>query len=142
MANKLNFEKKTMAVSMLCEGNSIRSIERMTGVHRDTIMRLGVRVGQCCAELLDQKIVKLDCPLVQVDKMWGFIGAKQKTTKANLMGPEFGDIWAWVAIDVETKFIPSFIIVKRDRYHANAFMDDLASRLQRSIQISSDALGV
>jgi hypothetical protein len=42
MANQLCTEKKTMAVSMLCEG---RSIERITGVHRDTIMRLGVRMG-------------------------------------------------------------------------------------------------
>ena len=105
-------------------------------------MRLCVRVGQGCSRLLDEKMQNLDCPVVQVDEMWGFIGAKQKTAKANLMTPEFGDVWTWVAIDAETKLIPSFIIGKRDRYHANAFMDDLASRLQSRPQISSDALGV
>lgn len=82
-----------MATSMLCEGNSIRSIERMTVVHRDTIMRLGVRMGQGCADILDNKMRVLDCQNIQVDEMWGFIGAKKKTAKENNMGDEFGDIW-------------------------------------------------
>jgi hypothetical protein len=56
MANNLDTEKKVLAVSMLAEGNSIRSIERITGVHRDTIMRLGVRVGQACAKIQDDKL--------------------------------------------------------------------------------------
>lgn len=62
----------------------------MTGVHRDTIMRLGVRVGQGCAEIMDDKMNGLDLPQIQVDEMWGFIGAKEKTAKANDMGPDFG----------------------------------------------------
>jgi len=45
MANELKTEKKAQAVAMLCEGSSIRSIERITGIHRDTVMRLGVRVA-------------------------------------------------------------------------------------------------
>lgn len=45
-----------MAVSMLAEGNSIRSIEQITGIHRDTIMRLGVRVGEACAKIQEGKI--------------------------------------------------------------------------------------
>ena len=52
MANKLDTKKKTTAVAMLCEGNSIRSIERMTGIHRDTVMRLGVRMGEGCQALI------------------------------------------------------------------------------------------
>ena len=46
MANILPIDKQIAAIGALAEGNSIRSIERMTGVHRDTIMRLGIRVGQ------------------------------------------------------------------------------------------------
>jgi transposase-like protein len=53
MANKLDTEKKTTAVAMLCEGNSIRSVERITGIHRDTIMRLGVRMGERCQLIMD-----------------------------------------------------------------------------------------
>ena len=140
MANILPTEKKIMAISMLCEGNSIRSIERMTGIHRDTIMRLGVRVGQGCASIMDEKLRGLDLPNIQVDEMWGFIGAKGKTAKANSMGPDFGDVWVWVALDAGTKLVPCITVGKRDRYHARMFMDDLASRLTTRPQISSDAL--
>ena len=125
---------------MLCEGNSIRSVERMTGVHRDTVMRLGVRMGQGCKELLDDKMTDLGCDTIQVDEMWGFIGAKQKTVKNNNLDPGLGDIWTWVAIDADTKLVPCFMTGKRDQYHANCFMQDLASRLQKRPQISSDAL--
>ena len=82
MANKLPTEKKTLAVSMLAEGNSIRSIERMTGVHRDTIMHLGVRVGEACKTILDEKMRGLDCRKIEVDEIWGFVGAKRKNAEA------------------------------------------------------------
>lgn len=139
MSNNLSTDKKITAISMLCEGNSIRAIERMIGVYRDTIMRLGVRVGQGCTVLLDDKMKGLAIKQVQVDEMWGCIGAKQKTAKANDM-KDCGDIWVRVAIDAETKLVPSFLTGKRDRYHANTFIDDLASRLVGRPQISSDAL--
>jgi len=139
MSNHLSTEKKVTAISMLCEGNSIRAIERMTGVHRDTIMRLGVRVGQGCAAIMDDKMHGLNLSNIQVDELWGFIGAKQKTAKANDMAGR-GDVWVWVALDAETKLVPCFTTGKRDRYHANAFMGDLASRLVNRPQISSDAL--
>src|SRR5277367_5218733 len=115
MANTLPTEKKTMAVSMLAEGNSIRSIERITGVHRDTIMRLGVRVGEGCKQIMDTKMRGLSCHNVEVDEIWGYIGAKKKI--AHHVGA-YGDVWTFVALDAETKLIPSFVVGKRDRYHA------------------------
>lgn len=137
MAYNLQTEKKVMAVSMLAEGNSIRSIERMTGVHRDTIMRLGIRVGTQCAKILDQKMRGLNCSHIEVDEIWGFIGAKRN--RADAVGA-YGDVWTFIALDTDTKLIPSFIIGKRDAYHAKAFMSDLAERMAKRIQISTDAL--
>ena len=67
MANTLKSELKITAVGMLCEGNSIRSIERMTGIHRDTIMRLGVRMGEGCQSIMDEKMRNLKSNLIQVD---------------------------------------------------------------------------
>jgi IS1 family transposase len=139
MANNLETEKKVLAVSMLAEGNSIRSIERMTGVHRDTIMRLGVRVGEGCQSIMDTKMRDLTCHQIQVDEIWGFIGAKRKN--ADRAGV-YGDVWTFIALDSDTKLIPSYIVGKRDVYHARAFMDDLASRIKSRPQISSDALTV
>ena len=92
MANNLPTEKKILAVAMLGEGNSIRSIERMTGVHRDTIMRLGVRVGEGCKTIMDDKFRNLDCDLIEVDEVWGFIGMKQKTANACLAPMQYGDV--------------------------------------------------
>ena len=68
MANKLSTEKKAAAVGMLCEGSSIRSVERITGIHRDTVMRLGVRIGEGCRQIMDDKMRDLPCRLIQVDE--------------------------------------------------------------------------
>src|SRR5580700_812309 len=86
MANKLSPEKKAAAISMLCEGSSIRSIERITGIHRDTIMRLAVRVGEGCKRIMDEKLRGLTCRRLELDEVWGFVGMKQKT--ANRRGAD------------------------------------------------------
>ncbi len=140
MANNLPTEKKNMAVAMLAEGNSIRSIERMTGVHRDTIMRLGVRVGQGCQSIMDEKFRNLDCDLIEVDEVWGFIGMKQKTANYHLADPDMGDVWTWIALDAKSKLVPTFAVGDRSKRMANLFMEDLAARLSHRVQISADAL--
>lgn len=140
MANKLDLDKKTAAVAMLCEGNSIRSIERMTGIHRDTIMRLGVRMGEGCQAMMDEKLRNLDSRIIQVDEVWGFIGMKHKTARRNNVQGPVGNVWVWIALDAETKLVPTFAIGDRSQYMANNFMEDLAARLRHQVQISSDAL--
>ncbi len=139
MANILAAEKQVTVISALAEGSGIRQIERMTGVNRNTIMSLGVRVGKGCAALLDSKMRDLECSHLQMDELWGFIGKKQKhvTPEDN---PELGDVWTFCAIDQETKLVPSFKVGKRDADTANAFMNDLASRLKVRTQLSADAL--
>jgi IS1 family transposase len=140
MANNLPIEKKILAVHMLCEGSSIRAIERVTQVHRDTIMRLGVRIGEGCKKLMDEKMQGLSIAQVQVDELWGFIGAKAKTAKLKKLPRPAGDIWTWIAIDAETKLVPCFAIGDRSKYMAQCFMDDLATRVNGRVQISSDGL--
>lgn len=72
MANVLQKHKQIAVVAALAEGSSIRAIERMTGVNRNTIMSLGVRVGQGCARLMDQKMRGLDCKRLELDEIWGY----------------------------------------------------------------------
>ena len=90
--NHLSKDKQIAVAAALAEGNSIRSIERMTGVHRDTIMRLGVRVGQDCARLLDEKMRGLDCNRTELDEIWGYIGKKMAHVRED-DGPTMGDVW-------------------------------------------------
>jgi len=137
MANILPNDKKVAVISMLCEGSSIRAIERITGVQKKTISRLAVRVGEACKQIMDEKMRGLTCKQIEVDEIWGFVGSKQKN--ATRTG-QYGDVWTFIALDADTKLIPSFIIGKRDAYHAKAFMSDLASRVSNRVQISSDGL--
>lgn len=138
MANNLPIEKQIMAISALAEGTSIRSIERMTGVHRDTIMRLGVRVGQGCERLLDKMMVNLPCKNVQVDELWGFIGKKQKNVRKEDAPKQLGDVWTFVALDADTKLVPCYRVGKRNQVDTRAFVEDLAKRVENRIQLSSD----
>jgi IS1 family transposase len=139
MANVLSTDKRIAVISSLAEGSSIRSIERITGVHRDTIMRLGVRIGKGCAKLLDEKMRGLSCQQLQFDEIWGFIGKKERHVRPE-DNAELGDVWTFCAIDADTKLVPSFKVGKRDAMTANAFVADVAGRIKNRVQISSDAL--
>ncbi len=139
MANELKSEAKAQVVSLLCEGSSLRSIERITGIHRDTVMRLGVRVGTTCAKIQDEKMRGLNCANIEVDEIWGFVGAKRKNAER---AGAYGDVWTFIALDSDSKLIPSFVVGKRDAYHAKMFIADLATRMQKRVQVSSDSLAV
>lgn len=141
--NILKIEKKLAVISALVEGNSIRSTERMTNVHRDTIMRLLVSVGEKCSEILDQHLKGFHSKLIEVDEIWTFCGKKERRlTDEERSNPELGDQYVFVAIDAETKLIPSYLVGKRDGETALRFMMDLQSRLQGNgrIQLTSDGL--
>lgn len=139
MANVLPREKQVAVVSALAEGSAIRQIERMTGVNRNTIMNLGVRIGNGCARLLDEKMQNLPCRQLQFDEIWGFIGKKERRVTAE-DDPTLGDVWTFCAIDPETKLVPSFRVGKRNSATANAFVADVKARMANRVQISSDAL--
>src|SRR5712691_7501079 len=103
-------------------------------------MRLGVRVGSACKQILDEKMRGLNCSQIEVDELWGFIGEKQvRTSKADRRAG-LGDCWTFLSINPTTKLMPSFLVGRRDHYHAVQFGEDLAGRLNNRIQLSSDAL--
>lgn len=139
MANVLSMDRQIAVIGALAEGSSIRSIERITGIHRDSIMRLGVRIGQNCQLLLDSKMQDLNCNYLQLDEVWGYIGKKERHCSVD-DNPEHGDVWTFCAIDAETKLVPSFRCGKRTHELANDFLQDIASRVRNRVQISTDAL--
>jgi IS1 family transposase len=139
MANILPKDKQIAVISTLAEGSSIRSIERITGINRNTIMNLGVRVGQGCAKLMDAKMRDLPCRYLQFDEIWGFIGKKERHLRVD-DNPEYGDVWTFCAIDADTKLVPAYRVGKRNLATAKAFVSDVAGRMATRVQISSDAL--
>ncbi len=139
--NVLRQEKKLAVVKGLVEGCSIRSVERITGVHRDTIMRLLVSIGERCSEILDTNLKGFHSKLIQVDEIWTYCGKhERRLSPEEKLNPEMGDQYIFVALDAETKLIPSYLVGKRDGEAALRFMLDLQTRLQGNgrIQLSSD----
>jgi IS1 family transposase len=134
--NRLNFDKRLQAIHCLVEGNSIRSTERLVGVHRDTIMRLMVDVGEACERMMRERLRGLECRRVQVDEIWTFVGKKQKQLADEDDRSRLGDQWTFVAIDADTKLVPTYLVGKRDLPTATAFLTDLSERLA----LPSDAL--
>jgi IS1 family transposase len=139
MANVLPTDKKIAVIGALAEGSSIRSIERITGVHRDTIMRLGVKVGQGCTALMDAKMRDLSCNRLEMDEIWGFVGKKERNIQPG-DDPTLGNVWTFCAVDAETKLVPAFKVGNRDAATATAFMQDVAGRMRNRVQISTDGL--
>jgi len=138
--NRLSFERQSQIINSLVEGNSIRSTERMTDTHRDTIMRLMVSVGEGCASLMDEKMRNLNCQRIQVDEIWTYVQKKQRHMTRLDDPSRIGDQWTFYALDADTKLIPAYQIGKRDLRTAIAFMTNLSERLANRVQISSDAL--
>lgn len=139
MANNLKREKQIAVVSSLVEGCSIRSAERLTGVHRDTIMRLMLRVGTGCKRVLDFNLRNLNCERIQLDEAWCYVAKKQRHVLPTDDPSRVGDFWCFLAIDADTKLVRSYRVGKRDRATTLAFVKDLRSRLAGRVQLSSDA---
>ena len=141
MANVLPRDKQVTIIGALAEASSMMAVSRMTGVHGDTISRLAVRVGKGCAALMDAKMRNLTCKFLQLDEIWGFIGKKEKHVSFD-DDPTLGDVWTFCAIDSETKLVPAYKVGKRNLVTANAFLADIASRLNENSrpQISTDGL--
>jgi|SRR5579864_565820 len=141
--NRLSRTKQAQIVAALVEGNSIRATARMCDVDKETVMKLQVQAGYACADFQDKVMRGLTCKRVQCDEIWAFVGAKDKNLPADKQGKfGYGSVWTWVAIDADTKLIPSFIVGNRDAASARMLIEDLASRLKNRIQLTTDGLKV
>jgi IS1 family transposase len=137
--NKLTRDERAKILEMMAEGVSLRAISRMTGISRNTGLKLVADAGQAFAEYQDRTLVNLPCKRIQVDEIWAFCYAKEKNVPTAKAAPEqAGDLWTWTAIDADTKLVPSWLIGGRDSEYAMAFIDDLAKRLASRVQLTSD----
>ena len=135
--NILPFERQIEVIAALTEGCSIRSTERLTGVHRDTIMRLGVRVGNGCKYVHDRYMRDLNVGRIELDEIWSFVGKKQR--RAKIAGTrDFGDQYIFVALDATGKAILSYMVGKRGAEVTQAFVADLRERVINRPEISTD----
>ena len=140
--NRLPIQRRTQILGMLVEGMSLRATSRLSGTSINTVTKLQVDVGRACQAWHDQNVHCLACKRVQCDEIWSFIYSKQKNIPERLKGaPGIGDVWTWVGIDADSKFAVSWLVGGRDAEYANAFLDDVASRLANRVQLTTDGHG-
>ncbi len=137
--NKLNPERRIQVVKALCEGNSIRSTARMTGVAINTVVKLLTDLGAACLEYQDATMHDLRLRRIECDEIWSFVYAKEKNVPARMKGNfGVGDVWTFTAIDGETKLVPCWLVGLRDAGHAFEFINDLRSRLANRVPLTTD----
>ncbi len=143
MSNVMCHEKRKLILRLLCEGNSLRGTGRVTGTDKKTIGRLIRQFGVACQNFLDETLRGLDCPHVEVDEIWTFVGKKQKrlTTEQKALEGRIGDVYLWTAIDAGSKLLVTYALGKRSADMARRFMMDLSERLVLPRPHESDQTG-
>ena len=157
--NRLSQTRRAAIVRGLVEGASIRSIARMTGTDKDTVLRLLVEVGQFCSIYQDVTLRNLNCTRIEADEIWAglarhgrpiqyahlpqplamwdiwTVGAKA----ANATKEGQGDLWTFTALCADSKLAVSWLVGPRSQESTRAFMDDVAGRVANRVQLSTDA---
>jgi IS1 family transposase len=139
----LRIKEKADIIRCLCEGNSLRAVERMTGTARNTITKLLVEVGSACMTYHDLNVRGLKSKTVQCDEIWAFVGCKEQHLKRHTTDTKgLGSVWTWTALDADSKLLVSYAVGTRDASMALDFMEDVASRVTDRIQLTTDGHSV
>jgi transposase-like protein/IS1 family transposase len=123
---------------MLLEGNSIRSIERITGTHRDTIIAAMIEVGKKCQRFLEATIHKVEVHDIQADEIWGFVNCKERTRERRNFGADRGDAYCFTAIERDTKLIVAWHLGKRCPADTYSFAVKLRDATNGRFQLTTD----
>jgi IS1 family transposase len=137
--NKLDTKTRAQILHMLVEGNSMRSVSRLTGVSINTVTKLLVDAGRACAVYHSRTVQNVPAKRVQCDEIWSFNYAKQRNVKTAKSAPiHAGDVWTWTALDADSKLMVSYMVGDRSADAATEFMHDVAYRLATRVQLTTD----
>jgi IS1 family transposase len=138
--NKLTLAKRAQVLTLLCEGMSMRSIERTVGCSINTVDKLLRDAGEAALAYHDEVVHGVKAQRIQCDEIWAFVHAKAKNApRSSRAGdPTIGDCWTWTAIDADSKLLVSYLVGGRDAEFALMLMDDLRQRLANRVQLTTD----
>lgn len=137
--NALSIEKKTLILSLLTEGQSIRATSRIANVSPVTVLRLLLEAGEKAKEIHDTLMMNVKANYISCDEQWQFVFCKQKHVKNEEEEKERGDFWLFVAQDSETKLVPVYRLGKRNARLTASFMMELSVRVATRFQLSTDS---
>lgn len=136
--NRLTKEARARILHLLCEGNSILAVTRLTGASKTTVTKLVVDAGQAAAWYQDRVFRNIKAKRIQFDEIWGFVGAKQRNANPEKKeSGEAGDVWVWVAIDADTKLVPYWLVGPRNLKSCAWFMTSLHERIEGRFQLTT-----
>jgi hypothetical protein len=122
--NRLTTEKRAQILGMMVEGMSIRSISRLTGASKNTVVKLLADAGAACSDYQDRALRELPCKRLQLDEIWSFVYAKARNVRTAKSAPEIaGDVWTWTAIDADTKLVMTIRFICIDKINPEEFKD-------------------
>jgi transposase-like protein/IS1 family transposase len=133
---RVDFKQACQVVNLLCESMGIRAIQRITGLHQETILNILETVGQKAASFLDSKVRNLNIEQVQTDEIHSIVYSKQQNTPPR--DSERGEQYTFFAVDRESKLIINWLVGKRTRDNGDEFFSDLKSRLANRVQLTTD----
>src|SRR5947207_7751812 len=138
--NKLPLAKRAQVLTLLCEGVSMRSIERIVGCSINSVDKLLRDAGEAALAYHDKAVRGVKAQRIQCDEIWSFVHAKQKNaaTSSRRGDPTIGDCWTWTALDADSKLLVSYQVGGRDAEYALMLMDDLRGRLANRVQLTTD----
>lgn len=138
---QLSSDDRVRVVAALVEGCSIRATVRMTGVSKNTIIKLLEDLGTLCADYHDRHVRGVKAKRVQCDEIWSFVGMKQRNVPLERVADfTVGDVWTWTALDADSKLMISYMVGQREASYARAFMRDVSDRLANKVQLTTDGL--
>ncbi len=136
---RVPMEKALLSLYLMVEGNGIRSIERVVGLEKKTIIALLRLVGPKCERLLEELIRGVKVGDVQADELWSFVAMKQKTKlRLRPLDEEVGDVYCFVAIERQTKLVLAWHLGKRDAKDTDLFIEKLNQATSGHFQLSTD----
>jgi len=134
----LPVEKAETVLALMLEGNSVSSVERVTGVHKATILKLLVLAGEKCERIMAEKVRNIEVRDVELDEVWSWIGCKQKRVRPE-DDQNRGDCYVFVGIERHSKLVLNITMGKRDQQTTNVFVEGIRQATSRTrFQITTD----
>ena len=133
---RVDFKQACQVVQLLCESMGIRAIQRITGLHQETILGILETAGQKAAAYLDAKIRNVTADMIQADEIHTTVYSKQHNTPMNDF--ERGEQYAFISVDRRSKLIINWFVGKRTTINTIDFLADLKGRMANRFQLTTD----
>lgn len=136
---RISLDKAETCLKLLLEGMSVRSVQRVTGLHQETILDLIVLAGQRCEKLMRERIKGVAVKDVEADEIWGFVQCKNRhKLHKQITDPKRGDAYTFVGIERNTKLIPAWHLGERGIEDTEAFTEKLNDATSGYFQLTTD----